>query len=79
MSSFLSGLLRPEHIAIGSGKSASVRRVERLGDQTRLHLICDGHDLITLTDVHTPLVQGNIIAVHPDNPLWFDASGNRIR
>ena len=79
MSSFLSGLLRPEHIAIGSGNSASVRRVERLGDQTRLHLICDGHDLITLTDVHTPLVQGNTIAVHPDNPLWFGASGNRIR
>lgn len=71
--------LRPEHIAIGSGKSASVRRVERLGDQTRLHLICDGHDLITLTDVHTSLAPGSIIAIHPENPLWFDASGNRIR
>ncbi len=71
--------LRPEHIAIGSGKQATVRRVERLGDQTRLHLTCDGHDLITLTDVHTSLVGGETIAIHPENPLWFDASGNRIR
>lgn len=71
--------LRPEHIAIGSGKQATVRRVERLGDQTRLHLTCDGHDLITLTDVHTSLAGGETIAIHPENPLWFDASGNRIR
>ncbi len=71
--------LRPEHIVIGAGKPASVRRVERLGDQTRLHLVCEEHDLITLTDVHTPLAPGAIIAIHPENPLWFDASGNRIR
>ena len=71
--------LRPEHIAVGSGKAASVRRVERLGDQTRLHLTCDNHDLITLIDVHTPLASGDTIAIHPENPLWFDASGNRIR
>ena len=70
--------LRPEHIAIGSGKAATVRRVERLGDQTRLHLNCEGHDLITLTDVHTSLTSGETIAIHPENPLWFDASGNRI-
>lgn len=71
--------LRPEHIIIGTGKPAHVRRVEHLGDQTRLHLTCDGHDLITLTDAHTPLTQGETIAIHPENPLWFDASGNRIR
>jgi multiple sugar transport system ATP-binding protein len=71
--------LRPEHIAQGSGKTASVRRVERLGDQTRLHLTLDDHDLITLTDVHTQLTSGDTIAIHPENPLWFDASGNRIR
>ena len=70
--------LRPEHIAIGAGKTASVRRVEHLGDQTRLHLICDGHNLITLTDVHTTLAQGDTIAIQPQNPLWFDASGTRI-
>lgn len=77
--------LRPEHIVQGHGherghwQAASVRRVERLGDQTRLHLVCAGHDLITLTDVHTPLSQGDSISIHPKNPLWFDASGSRIR
>ena len=34
--------LRPEHIAIGAGRPARVGRVERLGDQTRLHLISTG-------------------------------------
>ena len=71
--------LRPEHITIGSGKAATVKRIEHLGDQTRLHLVCDGHALITLTDVHTPLVPGDIIAIQPQTPLWFDASGQRIR
>ena len=71
--------LRPEHIVIGTGKAAIVRRVEHLGDQTRLHLDCDGHALITLTDAHTPLAQAQTIAIQPQNPLWFDASGQRIR
>ena len=70
--------LRPEHIALGKGKIARVSRVERLGDQTRLHLKIDGHDIITLTDVHTRLEPGNPIAIHPRTPLYFDASGARI-
>jgi multiple sugar transport system ATP-binding protein len=70
--------LRPEHIALGKGKIARVSRVERLGDQTRLHLKLDGHDIITLTDVHTRLEPGNPIAIHPRTPLYFDASGARI-
>ena len=70
--------LRPEHIALGKGKSAKVSRVERLGDQTRLHLKLDGHDIITLTDVHTRLEPGNLIAIQPRTPLYFDASGVRI-
>jgi multiple sugar transport system ATP-binding protein len=70
--------LRPEHIVLGKGKAATVTRVERLGDQTRLHLKLDGHDLITLTDVHTPLEAGNEIKIQPRNPLYFDATGDRI-
>ena len=30
--------LRPEHIQVGEGAPATIRRVEHLGDQTRLHL-----------------------------------------
>ena len=70
--------LRPEHIRQGEGKTATVRRVEHLGDQSRLHLVLEGQELITLTDVHTKLGPGDSIAIRPQTPLWFDAGGNRI-
>jgi multiple sugar transport system ATP-binding protein len=70
--------LRPEHISQGGGKPASVTRVEHLGDQTRLHLNLQGHDIVTLTDVHTGLEPGDHVAIQPHNPLFFDASGARI-
>ncbi len=71
--------LRPEHVRQGEGLDAKVRRVEHLGDQSRLHLILGGHELVTLTDVHTTLGPGDGLQIRPDNPLWFDASGARIR
>lgn len=70
--------LRPEHIRQGEGREAVVGRVEHLGDQSRLHLRLDGHDIITLTDVHTPLGPGDVVAIRPDNPLYFDAQGARL-
>ena len=70
--------LRPEHIAQGEGTPATVRRVEHLGDQTRLHLSLGPHDLITLAPAHTRLSPGDSLSIRPQNPLWFDASGNRI-
>ena len=70
--------LRPEQILQGQGNPATVRRVEHLGDQTRLHLTYGPHDLITLSDPHTPLRPGDTLSIRPQNPLWFDASGNRI-
>ena len=70
--------LRPENIAIGQGQPATVRRVEHLGDQTRLHLTLGPHALITLSEAHTRLRAGDTLAIQPENPLWFDASGNRL-
>ncbi len=70
--------LRPEHIAQGEGRDSRVTRVEHLGDQTRLHLALDGHEIVTLTDVHTPLEPGDTVAIQPRSPLFFDASGARI-
>ncbi len=70
--------LRPEHIAIGDGQSATIRRIEHLGDQTRLHLSMGPHDLITLTDPHTRDTAGQVIQIRPENPLWFDAAGGRV-
>ncbi|WP_422377960.1 ABC transporter ATP-binding protein [Roseibium sp.] len=70
--------LRPEHIAQGEGKPSEVRRVEHLGDQTRLHLSLDGHDIVTLSEPHTSLEPGDMLAIQPRNPLFFDDSGARI-
>jgi multiple sugar transport system ATP-binding protein len=52
--------------------------VEHLGDQTRLHLSLGPHEIITLSDAHTPLRPGDSLSIRPQNPLWFDASGNRL-
>jgi multiple sugar transport system ATP-binding protein len=70
--------LRPEHIHTGDGQEATITRVEHLGDQTRLHLSLGPHNLITLTEPHTPLKPGQTLNIRPHNPLWFDASGTRI-
>jgi multiple sugar transport system ATP-binding protein len=71
--------LRPEHLLTGEGPVATVRRLEHLGDQTRLHLTLAGHDIVTLTDAHARLAPGDPLPVRPENPLWFDAAGARIR
>ncbi len=70
--------LRPEHIVQGEGQPAIVRRIEHLGDQTRLHLTLGPHQIVTLSDVHTSLRPGDSLSIRPLNPLWFDASGNRL-
>ncbi|MBN8631521.1 MAG: ABC transporter ATP-binding protein [Rhodobacterales bacterium] len=70
--------LRPEHIDIGEGQPATIRRIEHLGDQTRLHLALGPHALVTLTEPHSALTPGQTLNIRPLNPLWFDAAGNRI-
>ena len=70
--------LRPEHVAEGEGQPAEVVRVEHLGDQTRLHLRLAGHDIVTLTDVHTPHEAGDRIHIAPRDALYFGADGMRL-
>ncbi len=70
--------LRPEHIHIGSGQDCQVTRIEHLGDQIRLHLRLAGHNIITLTDTHTSIKVGDVIAIQPNNPIFFDANGSRV-
>jgi multiple sugar transport system ATP-binding protein len=70
--------LRPEQINQGAGEDAFVTRVEHLGDQTRLHLKFQEHDLITVTDAHTPLQNGEVIQIQPKQPFYFDEDGARI-
>ncbi len=71
--------LRPEHMRVKKGTGAKVVRVEHLGDQTRLHLNHKDHAIITLTEAHTPLKQGDDVAVVLHDPLYFDANGDRIK
>ncbi|XDZ66732.1 ABC transporter ATP-binding protein [Alphaproteobacteria bacterium LSUCC0684] len=71
--------LRPEHIRLGAGQPASVMRIEHLGDQTRLHLSLNGHDIVTLADSQTQLATGDLVKIKPRSALYFDADGNRIK
>jgi multiple sugar transport system ATP-binding protein len=70
--------LRPEQIVQGEGQDSLVKRVEHLGDQTRLHLSYRDHDLVTVTEPHTRLRAGDILKIRPDKPFYFDAAGARI-
>ncbi len=70
--------LRPEHIEAGEGAEAVVRRVEHLGDQTRLHLNLAGHEVVTLADAHSGVRPGQTIGIRPRAPLYFDAAGRRV-
>jgi multiple sugar transport system ATP-binding protein len=75
--------LRPEHIAIGKSgrghKKVGVRRIEHLGDQTRMHFAIDGAAFVTLIDSHSPIQPGEEIWVAPTTPLFFDANGDRLQ
>ena len=71
--------LRPEHVRQGEGRQAQVSRIEHLGDQTRLHLRLESHDIVTLTDVHTDLEAGDTVQIEPCGALYFDSAGNRVR
>lgn len=70
--------MRPEQIQQGEGQDSLVKRVEHLGDQTRLHLAFKNHDLTTVIDAHTPLRAGDIVKIQPLKPFYFDAAGARI-
>lgn len=70
--------LRPEHIVQGDGQDSMVKRVEHLGDETRLHLVFKDHDLITVTDARTQLRHGDIVKIRPQQPYYFDAAGARV-
>ena len=70
--------LRPEHIRYGEGDEASVKRVEHLGDHTRLHLDYKGHVITALSPAGNPYPAGSRVKIQPQNPLCFNEQGNRI-
>ena len=70
---------RPEHLRLAPGaEGATVRRVERLGNQTRVHLDVAGHAAIALAEAHAALADGQSVGVSAARALHFDDAGNRI-
>jgi multiple sugar transport system ATP-binding protein len=73
--------VRTEHLLIArpnGGLLGRVRRIEHLGDQNHVHLDYKGHALITLADSHQQLGAGQEVGLELVDPLYFDASGQRI-
>ncbi|MEM6309286.1 MAG: ABC transporter ATP-binding protein [Pseudomonadota bacterium] len=70
--------LRPENVKLGTGADATITRIERLGDQTRLHLKYADHDIVTLTEPSTTAQPGDSVGVTIQNPLYFDSHGARV-
>ena len=73
---------RTEHLrfaaANGHGATATVRRVEHLGDQSHVHLDLADHSLVTLADPHAPLRAGDVVALELTKPVYFDGDGERL-
>jgi multiple sugar transport system ATP-binding protein len=73
---------RTEQLRIGTlnghGAKALLRRVEHLGDQNHLHLQIGEHPLVTLAEPHSCWRAGDEVSVTLDNPLYFDAAGQRL-
>jgi multiple sugar transport system ATP-binding protein len=72
---------RTEHLTIardGGDVSATVKRIEHLGDQSHLHLDLGGQPVVTLSDPEARLGAGDVVSLRLNNPLFFDAAGGRI-
>ena len=72
--------VRTEHLKIekAKGGSGTVEWIEHLGDQNHLHLTISGHSITTLASPMTDLQPGDEVRVELENPLYFDAGGQRI-
>jgi multiple sugar transport system ATP-binding protein len=73
--------VRTEHLLIAKpngGPIGQVRRIEHLGDQNHVHIDYKGQALVTLADPHQPLAAGQEVGLELVDPLYFDASGQRI-
>jgi multiple sugar transport system ATP-binding protein len=73
---------RTEHLSIEKSANGHadgvVDWIEHLGDQNHLHVRIGERKLITLSPPDTPLGAGDKVMIRYDNPLCFDADGNRL-
>jgi len=73
--------VRTEHLKIDRHHqgTAKVARIEHLGDQRYLHLTLQGQPIVTLAGHDTDLDVGDNVALQLEQPLFFDAGGQRVR
>jgi len=73
--------VRTEHLKIDRHHqgTARVARIEHLGDQRYLHLTLQGQPIVTLAGHDTDLDVGDNVALQLEQPLFFDAEGQRVR
>jgi multiple sugar transport system ATP-binding protein len=73
---------RTEHLRIAKASNGSamgkVEWIEHLGDQNHLHVRVGDHRIITLVDPEVGLSSGDTVSLALVDPLYFDASGNRV-
>ena len=73
---------RTEHLRIERSETVHpdgiVEWIEHLGDQNHLHLRVGECKLITLAPPDTPLAASDKVMIRYNNPLCFDASGDRM-
>lgn len=72
---------RTEHLTIARGGgdvSATVKRVEHLGDQSHLHLDLAGRPVVTLADPEAGFGAGDVVSLRLNKPLFFDSEGWRV-
>jgi multiple sugar transport system ATP-binding protein len=73
---------RTEHLRIsgpdGADLPARVHRVERLGDQTHVHLDFEGRSLVTLADPSQSFAPDERVGLRLVEPLYFDREGRRV-
>ncbi|ULJ76649.1 TOBE domain-containing protein (plasmid) [Rhizobium gallicum] len=71
---------RTEHldIIVGKDANAEVDWIEHLGDQNHLHIRVRDHKLVTLADPYLSIRPGDRINLTLRDPLYFDASGQRL-
>lgn len=74
--------VRTEHLLISPPDEAEFRarvhRVERLGDQTHVHLEFHGSSLVTLASPSQSFVHNESVGLRLVEPLYFDAEGARV-
>ena len=65
--------------ANGGGATGKVEWVEHLGDQNHLHLSIGERRIVTLASPDSELGPGDGVTLSVVKPLFFDATGKRLR